>query len=132
MKTKSIVAITVLVLSFIGCNAQNKKNEWSEPLELGEKLNMDGNQPRVSPDGEFIFFVGNNVLSYWVSAKIIAWPLAWYSMSKWLQNFAYHTDINFWYFIIAGSLTLFIALLSISFQTMKAANSNPIECLKYE
>jgi hypothetical protein len=49
----------------------NKENKWSEPLELGEKFNMDGNQPRISPDGKFIFFVGNDGMSYWVSSKII-------------------------------------------------------------
>lgn len=49
----------------------NEENKWSEPFELGKKLNMDGNQPRISPDGEFIFFVGNDGMSYWVSTKII-------------------------------------------------------------
>lgn len=46
-------------------------NVWSRPIELGEKLNMDGNQPRISPDGEFIFFVGNDGMSYWISSRII-------------------------------------------------------------
>ena len=44
---------------------------WTKPLELGEKLNMDGNQPRISPDGKYIFFVGNDSQAYWVDAKII-------------------------------------------------------------
>ena len=47
------------------------KNLWSEPQELGEKLNMDGNQPRISPDGKYIFLVGNDSEAYWVDAKII-------------------------------------------------------------
>lgn len=46
-------------------------NVWSKPIELGEKLNMDSNQPRISPDGEFIFFVGNDGMSYWISSSII-------------------------------------------------------------
>ena len=49
----------------------SEENVWSEPLELGEKLNMDGNQPRISPDGKFIFFVGNDGLPYWISAKFL-------------------------------------------------------------
>jgi len=50
---------------------KNKDNSWTEPKELGEKLNMDGNQSRISPDGKYFFFVGNDGMSYWVSAKII-------------------------------------------------------------
>jgi hypothetical protein len=46
-------------------------NAWSEPIELGALLNMDGNQPRISPDGKFIFFVGNDGMSNWVSSEII-------------------------------------------------------------
>jgi hypothetical protein len=46
-------------------------NHWTEPKELGEKLNMDGNQPRISPDGKYIFFIGNDSQAYWVDAKII-------------------------------------------------------------
>jgi len=44
---------------------------WTEPRELGEKLNRDGNQPRISPDGKYIFFVGSDSQAYWMDAKII-------------------------------------------------------------
>lgn len=47
------------------------ENDWTIPKDLGEILNMDGNQPRISPDGKYIFFVGNDGMSYWVSASII-------------------------------------------------------------
>ncbi len=50
---------------------KNIDNSWTEPRDLGERLKMDGNQPRISPDGKYIFFIGNDGLSYWVSAKII-------------------------------------------------------------
>lgn len=50
---------------------RNGENEWTEPVELGEKLDMDANQPRISPDGKFIFYVGNDGYTYWVSSKII-------------------------------------------------------------
>ena len=48
------------------------ENEWSEPQELGEKFNMDSNQPRISPDGKYIFFVSNDSRAYWVDAGVIA------------------------------------------------------------
>jgi hypothetical protein len=50
---------------------RNGENAWTEPVELGEKLDMDANQPRISPDGKFIFYVGNDGYTYWVSSKII-------------------------------------------------------------
>jgi len=63
---------------------------------------------------------------------IIASPLAFLSMSKWLTAFAYKTDIGVTVFIIGGFIGLAIALLSVSFQSIKAAGKNPVETLKYE
>ena len=65
-------------------------------------------------------------------ANVIAWPVAWYSMNKWLQNFAYRIDISWWVFALAGGLALVIALLTVSTQAIRAALANPIEALKYE
>jgi putative ABC transport system permease protein len=67
-----------------------------------------------------------------ILANLIAWPIAWYIMTEWLQDFAYRTPIDWWIFIIAGSLTLLIAVITISSQALKAALSNPIEALRYE
>lgn len=50
---------------------RNADTTWTNPQELGEKLNMDGNQPRISPDGKLIFFIGNDSQPYWVDAKVI-------------------------------------------------------------
>ncbi|MBD3413193.1 MAG: FtsX-like permease family protein, partial [Candidatus Aminicenantes bacterium] len=65
-------------------------------------------------------------------ANIIAWPAAYFIMRNWLQNFAYRTSMELWSFILAGSLALFIAVVTMSFQTVKAALSNPVENLRYE
>jgi ABC-type antimicrobial peptide transport system permease subunit len=65
-------------------------------------------------------------------ANIIAWPVAYYAMSRWLQNFAYRTNIGLITFIISALLALIIALLTISYQAIKAAYANPIEALRYE
>jgi ABC-type antimicrobial peptide transport system permease subunit len=65
-------------------------------------------------------------------ANIIAWPLAWFAMNKWLQNFVYRTDMSGWMFVMAGSTALVIALLTISWQALRAATANPIEALRYE
>jgi len=62
----------------------------------------------------------------------IACPLAYFAMDKWLQNFAYRTNISIWIFIFSGGLALIIALITVSVQTFKTASANPIESLKYE
>ena len=65
-------------------------------------------------------------------ANLIAWPIAFYIMNKWLQDFAYRIDISWWIFVLSGGVALIIALLTISYQAIKAATTNPIESLRYE
>ncbi|MBN8823314.1 MULTISPECIES: ABC transporter permease [unclassified Spirosoma] len=65
-------------------------------------------------------------------ALVIASPVAWYAMHNWLKDFAYRTDIQWWVFALAGGLTVLIALLTVSFQSVKAALTNPIKSLKSE
>ncbi|MFQ5751729.1 MAG: ABC transporter permease, partial [bacterium] len=65
-------------------------------------------------------------------ANLFAWPVAWYAMDKWLQNFAYRIEISWWIFALAGSLALVIALLTVSTQAVRAALANPVESLRYE
>lgn len=65
-------------------------------------------------------------------AILIASPIAWYGMKTWLQDFAYHTEIKWWVFPLAGILSIAIALFTISFQSIRAALTNPIKSLKSE
>ncbi len=65
-------------------------------------------------------------------AIVIASPLAWYAMNRWLQNFAYKIDIEWWVFALAGLLAVGIALLTVSFQSIKAALANPVKSLRSE
>jgi len=67
-----------------------------------------------------------------VAANIFAWPIAYYAMTKWLSEFAYATGISIWLFIASGFLALIIALITVSFQSIKAALQNPVQSLKYE
>lgn len=65
-------------------------------------------------------------------ASLIAFPVAWWAMNKWLQSFAYRIDISWWVFVVAGLAALFIALLTVSFKAIKAALSNPVKSLRTE
>jgi putative ABC transport system permease protein len=65
-------------------------------------------------------------------SNVIALPIAYFLMNRWLQNFAYRIDMSWWMFILAGGLALVIALLTISWQAIRAATANPVESLRYE
>ncbi|MFC1555077.1 ABC transporter permease [candidate division KSB1 bacterium] len=79
-----------------------------------------------------IFLLSKEFTKWVVLANIIAWPAGWYIMNKWLQNFAYKTDMGFFVYILACVMTLGIAVFTFSFQSFKAARSNPVDSLKYE
>lgn len=76
--------------------------------------------------------LSRDFVSLVVVAIGIATPIAWYIMHLWLQDFAYRVNISWWIFLLAGILALFIALLTVSFQAIKAALMNPIKSLKSE
>ena len=71
-------------------------------------------------------------VSWILIATVIASPIAWFAMHKWLENFAYKTTLSWWIFALAGVLALGIALLTVSWQSWKAATRNPVEALRYE
>ena len=63
---------------------------------------------------------------------LIASPIAWYGMNNWLQGFAYRSNISWWIFPLAGFIAVIIAVLTICFQSLKAAMANPVNSLKNE
>jgi putative ABC transport system permease protein len=65
-------------------------------------------------------------------SNVLAWPLAFYFMNKWLENYAYHASINMIYFLASALAALGIALLTVSYQAFRAASSDPIDSLRYE
>ncbi len=82
--------------------------------------------------GSLFSLLSKDFLVLVLIAFVIASPLAWWAMYVWLQNFSYHISIQWWFFAIAGVLALFIALLTISFQALKAAFANPVVSLRTE
>ena len=65
-------------------------------------------------------------------ANVIAWPVIYFAMDRWLQDFAYRIDISWVSFVLAGVLALVIALVTVSYQAVKAALTNPVDTLRYE
>jgi len=81
---------------------------------------------------QIVMLLSKGFIQLVVIANLIAWPLAWWLMDRWLQTFPYHITINPLLFVAAGAGVILIAFLSISMQTLKAARSNPAQTLKYE
>ena len=80
-----------------------------------------------------IVYLLTKEFSKWVIiANVIAWPLAWYAMNKWLEDFAYKVELGVWIYILARLITLSIASFTICFQAVKTAVANPVDALKYE
>jgi putative ABC transport system permease protein len=65
-------------------------------------------------------------------ASCISFPIAWWSTNRWLQEYAYHIDVEWWVFVLAGSLATGIALLTVSYQAIKTAFANPVNSLRSE
>ena len=81
---------------------------------------------------EVMAMLNKDFVKWVIIAFIIASPIAWYTMHKWLEGFAYKTELSWWIFALSGILALSIALLTVSWQSWRAANRNPVEALRYE
>jgi len=76
--------------------------------------------------------LSGNFLKLVLIANLIAWPIAWFVMHKWLQDFAYRISIQWWIFVLAGIISILIAFFTVSFQSIKAAVANPVKSLRSE
>lgn len=81
---------------------------------------------------EVVFLLSKDFLVLITTAVLIASPMAWYGANQWLQDFANRINVQWWFFAVAGTLALLTGLLTVSFQTIKAAKMNPVDVLKSE
>jgi putative ABC transport system permease protein len=80
-----------------------------------------------------IVFLFSKEFAKWVlMANAIAWPISYFVMRKWMQSFAYRIPLTWEIFVLSAGLALMIALLTVSYQAVKAATSNPVDSLRYE
>ncbi len=113
-----ICCLGIFTMSLFSCQRRTK--------EIGiRKINGAG-------PAEVMALLNKDLVILVIIAFVIATPVAWYSMHKWLQGFAYRTEISWWIFALAGLLALGIALFTVTWQTWRAATRNPIEALRYE
>jgi putative ABC transport system permease protein len=81
---------------------------------------------------EILFLLNKDFIILVTLAYLIATPLTWYALHKWLQSFAYKTELSWWIFFLTGIISYGIALLTVSWQSWRAATRNPVQALRYE
>ena len=119
----SILAILIACLGLLGLalySADQRSKEIGIRKVNGAKIS------------EILAMLNRDFVQWVAIAFVIATPIAYYAMNKWLENFAYKTTLSWWIFALAGLLALGIALLTVSWQSWRAATRNPVEALRYE
>jgi putative ABC transport system permease protein len=81
---------------------------------------------------EIMIMLNKDFIKWVVLAFFISTPIAWFALHKWLEKFAYKTGLSWWVFVISGIIALVIAILTVSWQSWRAATRNPVEALRYE
>jgi putative ABC transport system permease protein len=119
----SILAIMVACLGLLGLSTYTAERRTKE---IGIRKTLGASV------GNITSMLSKDFLKLVLIAIFIAFPIAWWIMNKWLQNFAYRINVSWWIFMVAGVLTVVIALLTVSFQAIKAARANPIKSLQTE
>ncbi|MFP4470630.1 MAG: ABC transporter permease [Bacteroidales bacterium] len=119
----TILAIVIACMGLFGLAmfiAQQKVKEIGVRKAMGASI------------GSIVFMLTRTFTKWVVLANVIAWPVAWYFLNKWLDNFQYRTEINIWLFVLAGLLALAIAVLTVAHRSYSAASKNPVDALRYE
>jgi putative ABC transport system permease protein len=129
IRTSKIVCYFSLFAIFISSLGVFTLAVYSSQKRIKEIGIRKVNGARIS---KIMLMLNTSFIQWIVIAYILATPIAWYIMRKWLQNFAYKTDLSWWVFVLGGLIALIIALVTISWQSYKAASVNPIKSLRYE
>ncbi len=116
----AIIIANIGLLGLVAYTAERRTREIGVRKVLGASVT------------DIIFKLINDFVKLIFIAALVAIPIAWYAMGTWLENFAFRIDLKWWVFIIAGMTTMLIALLTVSFQAIKAAIANPINSLRTE
>lgn len=125
-KLSRVFAILAIIISCLGLFGLAAYTAERRTKEIGIRKVLGASVPGITKllSMDFLQLVGISTL--------IAFPLAWWAMHTWLQDFAYRISISWWVFLAAGILALFIALFTISFQSIRAAFANPVKSLRTE
>ncbi|UCC40277.1 MAG: ABC transporter permease, partial [Candidatus Aminicenantes bacterium] len=119
----TLIAIFISCLGLFGLASFTAERRTKE---IGIRKVLGASVPSI------VFLISRGFTKWVVMANFVAWPVAYYFMNKWLQNFAYRIELNVWIFILSGLAALTVALITVSYQSIKAATANPADSLRYE
>ena len=122
----SISALFSLLIAALGLFAITLFIAKTRTKEIGIKKVFGSNEKSI-----IYSFLSENFIMV-VVASVLAIPITYYFMSKWLRSFSYKVDINFWFFLVAFFIAILVVLLTVLFHSFRASRTNPIEALKYE
>ena len=116
-------AVILAVLGILGLVSFSVERRTKE---IGIRKVLGANNMKIAA------LLSKDFLKLVILSNLIAWPLAWYFMNKWLQDFSNRTELTWWTFAAAGLLAIFVALITVGVQAMKAAISNPVKNLRID
>lgn len=119
----SLLAIVISVLGILGMSVFSIDRRTKE---IGIR------RVAGAKSSEILLLLNMEFIKWVIVAFIVATPIAWYTMHNWLQNYVYKTELSWWIFLLSGIIAFGIALLTVTWQSWKAAIRNPVEALRYE
>jgi putative ABC transport system permease protein len=128
-KMGSIFQIFTVLGLFISCLGLYGLSSYlleQRTKEIGIRKVLGASLPRI------LLMVSKEFSKWIILANIAAWPIIYFAMKKWLENFAYRISIPLWFFLLSAAVVLVTTLLTISYQSVKAAMTNPADSLRYE
>lgn len=126
MKVLMLFAVISILLSTIGIYSMVSFNLKMKTKEIGiRKVNG-------ATISEIVIMFNKDFVKWFTLAFLLAIPISYFAMQKWLENFAYKTSLSWWIFAMAGLIALLITLITVSLQSYWAARKNPVEALRYE
>ena len=117
------LALFISCLGLFGLVAYTTEQRFKE---IGIRKVLGATIPQIQ------ILLSKDFLKWVLFANVVAWPIAYYTIHKWLQNFAYRISMAIWDYLLAGGLVFFLALLTVSYQAYKASASDPAKSLRYE
>ena len=85
-----------------------------------------------APVKSIVLMLAKDMTKWILISNIIAWPVAYYYMNNWLNNYPYHYELNIWVFIAAGGIAFLLSLLTVIYQALSVSVKNPVDSLRYE
>jgi len=125
-KIIGILAVLAIIISCLGLFGLASYSAEKRIKEVGIRKVMGASVQSI------VSLLSKDFITLVLIANLIAWPVAWFVLNRWLQDFAYRVNISWWVFVAAGIAAILIALITVSFQAIKAAVANPVKSLRAE